>query len=85
MKWDMDEIRAWRRTEDDKTAREDFTKYSWDKWFERMTLDELQALATRWFHAIQRSNGHELLIMRWNQQQLHRAILIRQGANLIGG
>jgi hypothetical protein len=34
---------------------------------------------------IQYAKGHELLVMRWNQQQLHRAILIRQGANLIGG
>ena len=75
----MDEIHAWTRAQKDQESREDFGKYSWDKWFERLTLDELQALSDRWFWAIQRSNGHELLVMRWNQQQLNRAILVRQG------
>lgn len=63
----------------------DFGNYDWTKWFESLTTEELQALRDRWFWAIQRSNGHELQVMRWNQQQLNRAILIRQGATLIGG
>lgn len=80
----VEEIKAWSRAQKDKAAREDFAKYSWDKWFERMTLDELQALSQQWFRSIQRSNGHELLVMRWNQRQLNRAILVRQGAKLGG-
>lgn len=80
-----DEIKAWSRAQKDKAAREDFSKYSWDKWFAPLSLAELQELSDRWWRVIQYAEGHELLVMRWNQQQLHRAILIRQGADLIGG
>ena len=83
--WDhvtMEDIHAWYRAEKDKEAREDFSKYAWDKWFESLTLTELQELSHKWWKVIQYAKGHELLVMRWDQQQLYRAILIRQGANL---
>jgi hypothetical protein len=81
----FDDIRVWYRAEKDKESREDFDKYSWGKWFEALDLSELRALADAWWRVIQYAEGHELLVMRWNQQQLHRAILVRQGANLMGG
>jgi hypothetical protein len=77
MKWDMDEIHAWYRAEKDKEAREDFSKYSWETWFRSLTLPELRSLADSWWKIIQYAEGHELLVMRWDQQQLHREIMRR--------
>jgi hypothetical protein len=74
----VDEIKAWSRAQKDKEAREDFSKYSWETWFNSLSLPELQSLANSWWKVIQYAEGHELLVMRWNQQRLWREILRRQ-------
>jgi hypothetical protein len=52
-----------------------FQAYSWNAWFESMTLEQLLKLRQTWYRAIQRSTGHEHKVMVYDMRQLNAKIM----------
>ena len=73
----MEDIHARLREEQDRERRQDFRSYGWRSYFAALSGEQLAALRLRWYRALQRSEGHELLVMRWNMLQLNREIMRR--------